>query len=105
MLGTTYSADPKVILGACLPFAFLAYLIPLILLKTYVIARLWDWYIVPAFGTTPLRMVFAFGIIVLVHAVYPTKSDNKKLEPKDFYLPLFNPLFSLLVGWIGSFWI
>ncbi len=80
----------------------LAILVPLVLVRAWVIAVLWGWYVVPAFGLAPLRLVYAFGLSLLLTFVLPPKDKNDD----GFWINIGNAMMRVVVvlgmGWIGS---
>jgi hypothetical protein len=101
----SYSSDFWI--GVISPFALALVVFPLILLRGWVLTLLWQWYIVPAFGVAPLRIVFAFGISLVVLSL--TREGCQQKDDKPAYIKLAlafsNPLLTLLLGWIGSFFV
>lgn len=97
---------PEVIIGAASPFLVAAYVVPAFLWNAYVLTRLWDWYITSAFGASPLQMVHAYGIGLIVHFLQPKHIAEDKSE---WYVkvatPFLGPTISLAAGWVGTFWL
>ncbi len=84
----------------------LIWIIPVILLRSWVTTMLWAWYIVPGFNVPPIRMSIAFGVMLLIHFVVPrVPSDEKKPLPEMIGWSIAQPLFSLTLGWVGSFFV
>ena len=78
----------------------------------YVGMKLWTWYIVPVFGLPTLKIVQAWGIALLAslwtHQNFTnTNEDKRTTEQKIVYstLVLISPWLTLLVGWIGTFFL
>jgi len=102
----TDNFNAGVVLGAVAPFLTVAYVAPGLLWKAYVMTRLWDWYVMGAFDVAPLHVVHAFGFVLL--AALLTGSCHGKDERKvwvQITMPYFGPAISLLIGWVGSFWL
>lgn len=84
----------------------LVWIIPTILLRSWVTTVLWAWYIVPGFNVPPIRMSIAFGATLLIHFVTPrVPTDEKKSPWETIGWSILVPVFSLTVGWIGSFFV
>jgi hypothetical protein len=93
-------------LGVVAVPAVIIWAVPLILLRTWILAILWGWYVVPAFGLAPLRMPYAFGLSVLInYLVHTSGAKEKKTTAETLLFPFFNALLALLAGWIGTFFI
>jgi hypothetical protein len=82
-----------------------AWIIPVILLRSWVTTVLWAWYIVPGFNVPPIRMSIAYGATLLIHFVTPHVPDDKKKPWETIGWSIIVPIFSLTVGWIGSFFL
>ena len=91
----------KVLLGlAAIPLAWIVY--------AYVLATLWDWFIVPEFGVKPLSYVAALGIALIVGLLTrDTESANIKAEYKEkktlleaVLFAVMYPLMILTMGWL-----
>jgi len=93
--------------GVFAPVFIAMILTPIVLLRAWVLTWLWVWYVVPAFGLHPLRMVYAFGLALIVNflTANPTKTDTDKKWWSDLLIAAGGPLFVLLCGWIGTFFI
>lgn len=76
-----------------------------ILLRSYVLMMLWAWYIVPQFGLSPLRMVFAFGLCSVVSFLVPGRAKAGEEMPAVFVKAVALNLMALLFGYIGTFFI
>ena len=92
-------------LGLFMPVFIGLILAPTLLWRAYVLAQLWGWYVTPALGLPPLRIVFAYGILVLVMLLKGrgSKSDDKLRTMIG--QSLLGPAFLLLLGWIGTLFI
>lgn len=84
---------------------YLLIIAPMVILKAWVITILWGWYIVPAFGLAPLRMVYAFGLALLVSYLTFHYTEDKRGFWAKLGFGLFSSVMVLLVGWIGTFFI
>ena len=100
MSGRTSEAEapPLAILGAAL-------IIPAIILRAWVLTVLWGWYVVPAFGAEPLRIVHAFGLALLLsyatHRRLPKGQEDHGLISSLIYGASL-ALVSLAIGWAGT---
>lgn len=81
--------------------------VPLILLNAWIITKIWDWYIVRAFGIAPITMITAFGLSILVSMLHSQQYNGEdKRDPYERIIGVIAaPLVSLLVGWIGTFFM
>lgn len=62
-------------------------------------------FIVPAFGAAPLRMVFAYGLSLMIGylTIRPVEDkDDKHKIAEGFAFAIITSLFALLLGWIAS---
>ena len=87
-------------------FGLLLGMVPITLLQSFVLVKLWVWFIVPVFGLPILTIVPAIGLRLIVgyltfHNIYSkdTRSGGEKLYN---YLSMgtFYPLLVLLSGYI-----
>ena len=103
----TVSSDEKTAFwaGMLAPFAIAAWVLPVVFLRAWVIVKVWDWYFIPAFGVTPLRMVYAFGISVMAALLVPSRSSDKVKGASLFVVTFVSPLVSLFMAWIGAFFL
>lgn len=94
-------------LGMATPFFLVVWVLPVVLLRAWVITKLWTWYVEPGFGVLPLRMSIAYGLSVLIVLLVPRTSAGKdtRSATQILFEPFFGPAFALLVGWIGSFFV
>ena len=98
--------SPETIIGMTLPFLITAYLAAVLVLRAWVIVKLWNWYLIPAFSMTPLRVVYSYGMCLIVSEfVHRYRSDDSEFKWVKLTTPLLAPFFTLLCGWIGTFWI
>lgn len=79
---------------------------PFAILRAWVMTVIWGWYVISAFGMTPLRMVYAFGLAMLVHEMTPKyhMKDDRKWRA-IITAGILGPLGTLAVAWIGTFFI
>jgi hypothetical protein len=92
------------LVGMALPYLLAAYFLPVVILKSWVISWLWHWYAVPVFHVPELRLVFAFGINLMVSYILPTVAAptiQKKLA-EVLLAPIVYALLTVSVGWLGS---
>lgn len=83
-----------------------AAIFPILATRAWVLSMLWGWYVVPVFGVQPLRMVFAFGIAVIVMEIIPSiREDNGRPAGELVVRALTSPLVGLALGWLGTFFI
>lgn len=87
-------------------FGFVAAFAAVWLLRIWVITILWLWYIVPAFQLPPLRMVYAFGLsIIVAHVMARRSQTNDKTWQQIAMESAARSLAALIMGWIGSFFL
>jgi hypothetical protein len=76
------------------------------ILRGYVFAILWGWFIVPAFHAPSISTPLAIGILITIGEVTRQYVPSKE---KDTWMPictaLLSPLMALLCGWIVRFWL
>jgi hypothetical protein len=76
---------------------------PMIILRGWVITKLWGWFIIP-FGIQPLTLPHAIGIgLILTFLTAQTLGKSAEtLEEKirECVTPVIWPLFALLLGYI-----
>lgn len=77
---------------------------------------MWGWYITPYFSVPSLDMIHAFGLFWIV-SLFTKKtlpgSNEDKASTEGLAHPMMtasmaivmNPAISLLIGWIGTFWL
>lgn len=85
---------------------------PVAVLRAWVLAILWGWYIVPAFDVSPLRIIYAFGIsLIVTYLTRPPKARQKdsNVSAPGFWESLLigccDSLMALFLGWIGTLFI
>ena len=84
------------------------------------ISKLWEWYVVVQFGVATLPLVVAWGLSIFVKFISMDISDfeilytdSKKSETgivkydylNKMGLGLFFSLFTLFLGWVGTFFL
>lgn len=85
-----------------------AFLIITIVVQTFlngVVAKyLWLWFVVPTLNTPPLSLPAAMGISLLVGFLTSHLVNRGKTTDPDvlfvFFYSLFQPLFTLGIGWL-----
>ncbi len=69
--------------------------------RGYVLSILWIWFIVPAFGLSPLSIPYAIGFALVVSFLTPMPSKGKELDWSNAIAQIaFAPALALLCGWI-----
>ncbi len=93
------------------------FLVVATLWKSFVLVRLWGWFVVPFFQAKPLTIPVAFGLCFIVALVsglrYGLWTDltllfgREAADSPDLYLlqVLLLPAYILLMGWIVSRWV
>lgn len=83
-----------------------AILFVMAVIKAFVLATLWHWYIVKFFNQPELPLAISFGIALIVSYLSANKDvwRDTKLSDKLLYM-IFLPVFTLILGWIGTFFI
>lgn len=82
----------------------IAVLFGTLILKAWIISQLWLWYIVPAFGLPALRTIYAFGLALILNFTLPYRSD--RVVTRDYIVSGIGfCVFTLLVGWVGTWFI
>jgi hypothetical protein len=73
----------------------------------WVLAKLWGWFIVPLFGLSPLTVVQAIGLNLVVVSLAGTSHVNQQKDQSTaelwgrlLGLTVFLPLVHLVLGWI-----
>lgn len=91
---------------------FYLYAIVNCLIDGWVLANLWQWFIVPQFGLDPLPIANAIGLSLFVgsmtHQTFPNVEEKKttKMDKVWRYLQsiVLKPLIFLSLGWIIHRW-
>ena len=88
---------------AILTIVSAACIIPLLLiLRGFVLSKLWVWFITPIFSFRPLTIPEAIGIAVIVSFLIASNShkDEKQTNATVIISGVFYQLFGLLLGFI-----
>ena len=75
-----------------------ALIVASVLLRTFVISCIWDWYVTPFLHAPLMPMVTAFGISVLVTYMMPRRGK----DDSDSWFWLKSGLGALFAAWIGT---
>lgn len=98
--------SPDFWLGVFAPALIVGLLAPLIILRAWVMSVVWGWYVVPAFGVAPLRVVYAFGLSLLATEII---GRRKTTDDRKWYQTLTEaivlPLITLGLAWLGTFFL
>lgn len=90
-----------VVVGSCL---FLMLSIPVgILLRAWVITKLWGWFLEPYYHIMTPNMPLAVGLMCLAYMMKPNYYISKE-QPSTYKMVgsmSLNPLVSLLIGYIA----
>lgn len=79
--------------------------LPLMLLRAFVVVKMWLWFVVPFFGQKELPLVIALGLMVLINLFIPYQ-DNEKKESLSSKIAgaisasVVKSLFALGMGWL-----
>lgn len=93
-----------ILVGASAALGAVGFLFAYACLRAWVLAKLWAWYLVPAFGAPILILPVAFGISVITGLLLaPVRQE--KTELKTMWLSLVAPIGFLFVGWLGTFFM
>lgn len=88
--------------GTMVAMQYLA--LPLVLLiRGYVAAIFWQWFIVPLFEVNALTVVQAIGVILLVFLVTPNSRETPRDDnavKQQIAVGLSWPLVTLFLGWL-----
>jgi hypothetical protein len=68
-------------------------------LRAWVIATLWGWYLVPAFGVPGLSLPVAFGISLITG--YLIRNEDRGWKER-IASGLMMPFMVLFLGWVGT---
>jgi hypothetical protein len=79
-------------------------LIPLGLLRGWVISIMWGWFVVPL-GILPLSIVHATGLGVLITMLVLQKTSNssEENEIEGYVASVVYPIFFLGIGWLWNY--
>ena len=84
------------------------------LFNAFVLMMMWRWYVSSYFPLPPIDMIHAFGLTLIVDLFRkpeaPQESREKTEQTKHpmmtaVIVVVAGPLTTLLMGWIGSFWL
>lgn len=80
----------------------LAAAIPLILLKGFVIMKIWNWFISPYFELIDLTMPAAIGIGLLLDSLSSLqyRTQTEKEEVGQLLMSVLNPISLLITGFV-----
>jgi hypothetical protein len=90
------------------PVWLLAYplVVPLLMLRAWVLVKLWGWYITPAFDIQPMRVVLVFGILLIAAELLPHRRRADFNKFLDVVMSAaVSPMLTLGIGWLGTFFI
>lgn len=76
--------------------------------RGFILSILWGWFVVPAFGLPALSIAFAIGVALIVgHLSHEAnvKRDDKKGFGAVVAGAFIGPAFTLLIGWIVTWFI
>ena len=105
MSSTKFQPTTEFWIGLFMPLMVAAIIVPLVLLRAWVLATLCGWYVVPAFGVQPLRMVYAFGLALLATYTLPHRGKDEKTLPRTILDAALGAVVVLVMGWIGTLFI
>ena len=98
------------LIGFVLAFTIVA--VPSILLNGYVLATLWQWFIVAMFNAPALTIAQAIGIStvcsLLTYQYHPLAPEETNVKKKLAYFALHlygRPLFTLAFGWVVTWFL
>lgn len=89
------------------PVLLVMWLVPSTTLYAWSLTVMWRWYAVPIFGAQPLRMVAAFGIATVAMSLAGRMRAHGDQRKTHIILlgSIVNPLMTLAIGWVGSFFV
>jgi hypothetical protein len=76
----------------------------LIYIRAWILVKLWGWYIVPFLHIADLNLPTAFGLSLIIPYVWH-RPESKKLEKEQWIGILIQPVFTLFLGWLGTFFM
>lgn len=90
----------------CLSVVFIPFAV---IWEAFVVAKIWLWFIVPAYELEPLSIPTTAGILLLVNILKARYTNKDTRSPRDvliYTLSLwwFAPGMYLLVAWIIKWW-
>lgn len=77
----------------------------------FVAAKIWQWYVVPAFGVAPITWIVGGALMLLVRLfTYTIQTDKKselttKEKIMNFVATLLVPWYTLLIAWAFHFFV
>ena len=79
--------------------------VPIILLRSWVLTILWGWFMCPYFGLEPLTMPYAIGIALVIGMLTQSASELKDQYKEEAWKRMVGlalaPFVTLLIGWIA----
>jgi hypothetical protein len=89
--------------------AMTPFVVAIVLLRAFVLRKLWLWFIVPQFGLDALSYPAAIGVALVWSFLCPYPIDYAK-EPdstaaKRLVTTCAAPLLALFMGWIVQHWM
>ena len=77
-----------------------------ILLRGWVLTKLWEWFVVPGFGLEPISIPIAYGLALVVTLLNPTLSEHDSRDIWEAVIfSILMPLFFLAIGWVVAQWV
>ncbi len=107
---TPKSDDNKTVV-ACLAILGIVMVVPSIIWRGYVLVILWKWFMVSTFEVRALSIPAAIGVSLIVsymtHQVNWATDDATPTAKaaRSVMIPLIDPAFVLLIGWIVNHWM
>lgn len=71
--------------------------IPVLLLRGYVITSLWAWYLAPM-GAPAMPLASGIGVSILASLLSPQKVDDDRFTVNDALRAVIGPMVALVVG-------
>lgn len=78
---------------------------PLLALRGWVVATLWGWYVVPAFGAPPLRAMHVYGAMLILSCLRRPKDDKDEPLVVAVVRSVGTSLLALAFGWMGTWYL
>ena len=104
-------SDTTVMVGCFLLFLTLPLMI---LVRAFVLAQMWEWFIVP-FGVMAITYGHAVGLSILINLFHPSKTPSKSDEESDesvkkavarfIFTGLVMPFIALGAGWLCKYFM
>jgi len=80
-------------------------LIPIAIIRGYVLSILWGWFLVPL-GVVEISVPHAIGFLLLIGLVTPNPNEKKEGKPLEKFLStILSPLIAWLFGAIIHYYI